>query len=79
MTQWNQMILEKVIFDRNPEESQLADTDVRPPEIRLCPQAKRLKKNISCSAAHTKVPLGARVPQGMGFKDHISNAQNIAK
>ena len=69
----------KIIFDRNPEDSQPADTNFRRPEIRLCPQAKRLKKNISCSAAHTKVPLGDRVPQGIGFKDHISNAQNIAK
>ena len=69
----------KITFGRNSEDSQPADTDVRRPEIRLCPQAKSLKKNISCSAAHTEVPLGARVPQGMGFKDHISNAQNIAK
>ena len=53
------MILEKVIFDRNPEESYLADTDVRPPEIRLCPQAKRLKKkHILFSGTYESAPRG---------------------
>ena len=31
------------------------------------------------SAPHTGVPLGATVPEGMGFKDHISRAENIEK
>ena len=37
--------------------------------------ARRLK--TLNSAAHTGVPLGATVPEGMGFKDHISRAENI--
>ena len=39
--------------------------------------ARRLK--TLNSAAHTGVPLGATAPEGMGFKDGISRAENIEK
>ena len=59
------MFLEKKKFGANPEESQPTDTDVFPV--------------VTHSAAHTGVPLGATVPEGMGFKDHISRAENMEK
>ena len=42
-------------------------------------RSSRKKTQDLASVAHTGVPLGATVPEGMGFKDHISRAENIEK